>query len=163
VSDADQPGATLLHDVLARTLAVGERLAPHERRSALAAAIELLPLPILGVRARDAHVTRVERILASIDERLNDPQLNPERIALEQGISRRRLDDLFVRALGMPVAACIVERRLARASQLLTDPACDDLSIAGVATVAGFREASHFARVFRRRFSTTPKAWRRSK
>ncbi|HTV19897.1 MAG TPA: helix-turn-helix domain-containing protein [Polyangiaceae bacterium] len=160
VSPADQPGAMLLHDLLARTLAVGEGLAAHERSIALAAALELLPLPILGVRARDAHVTRVERILASIDERLSEPRLTPERLAHQQGISRRRLDELFVSALGMPVAACIAERRLARAAQLLKDPTCDELSIASVANAAGFRDASHFARVFRRRFGATPKAWR---
>jgi len=36
--------------------------------------------------------------LCSIDERLSEPRLDPERLAREQGVSRRRLDELFVPA-----------------------------------------------------------------
>ncbi|HWO14163.1 MAG TPA: helix-turn-helix domain-containing protein [Polyangiaceae bacterium] len=160
VSGADRPGCALLHDVLAHTLTIGEGLSPTERKVALAAALELLPLPLLGLRSMDAHVTRVERVLADIDEQLSDPKLCPERIAHGQGISRRRLDALFNGTLGMPVAACIVERRLARAAQLLHDPACAELSISSISSAAGFRDASHFARMFRRRFGKTPTGWR---
>jgi len=160
VCRSDQPGAALLHDLLARTMAVGDRLGARERSMALAAAVELLPLPVVGVRSSDAHVTRVERILSSIDERLSEPRLNPEGLADEEGISRRRLDELFVASLGSPVAACINERRLVRAAKLLRDPSCHELSVASVAASVGYRDASHFSRVFRRRFGKTPRAWR---
>jgi AraC-like DNA-binding protein len=160
VCRADQPGAALLHDLLARTLALGDRLEVQERSRALAAAVELLPLPIVGLRSSDAHVARVERILCGIDQRLSEPRLNPEQLAQEQGISRRRLDELFVSALGSPVAACIAQRRLLRAARLLQDPSCRELSIASVAESVGFRDASHFSRAFRHRFGATPRAWR---
>ena len=160
VCRSDQPGAALLHDLLARTLAVGDRLAPHERSMALSAAVELLPLPVAGLRSSHAHISRVERILCSIDERLSETRLNPERLAQEQGISRRRLDELFMNALGTSVAACIAERRLLRAARLLKDAACRGLSVASVGERVGFCDASHFSRAFRRRFGVTPRAWR---
>jgi AraC family transcriptional regulator, positive regulator of tynA and feaB len=160
VSRADQPGAALLQDFLAHTLALGDRLQPHERSRALAAALELLPLPLLGSRASNAHLARVERILAAIDERLSDQGLTAEQLASEQGISRRRLDELFVDALGSSVAACIAERRLLRAAALLRDAACRELSVASVGASVGFPDASHFARAFRRRFGSTPSHWR---
>lgn len=160
VSRADQPGASLLHDLLTRTLAVGDRLQDHERSRVLAAALELLPLPMIGALASNAHIARIERVLGSIDALLTEPALAPERLAREQGISRRRLDELFVSALGCTVAACIAERRLLRAAQLLRDPACRELSVASVGASVGFQDASHFARAFRRRFGSTPSRWR---
>jgi len=162
VCRADQPGAALLHDLLAGTMAVGERLAEHERRIALASVIELLALPVAGVRGKDAHLVRVERTLGVIDERLGDLRLNADMLAKEQGISRRRLDEVFVHALGSSAAACIAQRRLVRAAQLLRDPACNELSVASVALHVGFRDASHFARAFKTRFGATPKRWRTS-
>jgi transcriptional regulator GlxA family with amidase domain len=160
VCRAEQPGAALLHDLLARTMAVGEQLASHERRVALSAAMELLPLPLVGLRPSDAHISRVESLLSTIDARLSDVRLSAEQLADEHGISRRRLDELFVRALGTSVAACIAQRRLTHAARLLQDPTCSELSVATVAASVGYADASHFARAFRRQFGMTPRAWR---
>jgi AraC-like DNA-binding protein len=160
VCRTDQPGAALLHDLLAGVMTVGGRLGEYERRAALASIIELLALPVVGVRSKDAHVLRVELTLGLIDERLGDPRLSAEMLASEQGISRRRLDEVFVQTLGSSAAACIAQRRLARAAQLLKDPSCNQLSVASVALSVGFRDASHFARAFKTRFGATPMRWR---
>jgi AraC-like DNA-binding protein len=160
VSRADQPGAALLRDLLGSTMAMGDRLEEHERRAVLASVIELFALPVAGIRAKDAHVARVERIVAAIEERLADPRLSADMLASEQGISRRRLDELFVDALGASAAASIAQRRLLRAAQLLSDPGCNQVSVASIALSVGFRDASHFARAFRTRFGITPRRWR---
>jgi AraC-like DNA-binding protein len=160
VCRSDRPGVVLLHNLLASTMAVGERLEEHERRIALASAIELLALPVVGARSRDTHLLRVERTLSLIDERLADPRLSAEMLAREHGISRRRLDELFVNALGTSVAARIAQRRLERAAQLLRDPTCSGLSVATVGLHVGFHDASHFSRAFRTRFGASPKHWR---
>jgi AraC family transcriptional regulator, positive regulator of tynA and feaB len=160
VCRADRPGVILLHNLLASTMSVGERLEERERRIALASAIELLALPVVGPRSSETHLLRVERTLSVIDDRLGDPRLSAEMLAREQGISRRRLDELFVSALGSSVAACIAQRRLGRAAELLTDPTCSGLSVATVAEHVGFHDPSHFARAFKTRFGASPKRWR---
>jgi AraC-like DNA-binding protein len=158
--EQDQPGAVMLSELLLRALSVGDRLEEYQRRIALAAIVELIVLPLTGVRPRDPGVMRVDRSLAQINERLHDPCLTATGLAREQGISRRRLDELFVNVVGTPVAACIADRRLVRASQLLRDPAHLELSVSRIAAQVGFHDASHFSRVFKGRFGATPKAWR---
>ncbi|HWO12254.1 MAG TPA: helix-turn-helix domain-containing protein [Polyangiaceae bacterium] len=161
VHRADQPGATLLQALLSGALAIGQRLGQHERRVTLASIIELLALPMVGVRAKDMHVERVERVLRAIDERLDEPRLGPEPLARELGISRRRLDEVFVSTVGSSVAGCIAQRRLLRAAQLLREPTCSELSVASIARNVGYRDAAHFARAFKRRFGDTPSSWRK--
>jgi AraC-like DNA-binding protein len=155
-----QPGAVMLRELLQGALAVGERMNPHERAIALGAIVELVLLPLSAVRERDPYARRVDRTLARITERLADPQLDANTLAREEGISRRRLDELFVRVIGSPVAACISERRLLRAAELLRDATQDRLSVAMVALRVGFPDASYFSRSFKLRFGAVPRAWR---
>jgi len=158
--EENQPGAVMLRELLMRAFSVGDRMEEYERRIALAAIVELIVLPLAGVRPKNPGVLRVDRSLAQINERLDDPRLNATMLAREQGISRRRLDELFVDAVGTPVAACITDRRLVRASQLLRDPAHRKVSVTSIAARVGFQDASHFSRAFKGRFGATPKAWR---
>ena len=102
---------------------------------------------------------RIERAFASIELRLGEPGLQPEDISREQGVSRRYLDSLLKRSTGRTLADVIRLRRLERtADDLLARP--DDLT-AEIATRWGFRDASHFTRLFRQRYGTTPTAYRR--
>jgi AraC-like DNA-binding protein len=160
---ADQPGAVMLRELLQGTFAVGERLAAHERSIALGAIVELVLLPLSALRTPDPYALRVDRTLARIAERLADPRLDASTLARAEGISRRRLDELFVRFIGSPVAACITERRLLRAAELLRDAAQGKLSVAMIALRVGFADASYFSRSFKLRFGTVPRAWRAGK
>jgi AraC-like DNA-binding protein len=163
VCSKDAPGAAMLRDLLWGAIHVGERLEARQRRIALAAIIELLILPLSGVLPEAPQIVRVDRVMAQIDDQLADPRLNAASLAREQGISRRRLDELFVSALGSPVAAWIAVRRLTRASELLRDASSHGLSVASIALRVGFREATHFSRAFKARFGMTPKEWRDSR
>jgi len=65
-----------------------------------------------------------------------------------------------VDAVGTPVAACIADRRLARAAELLQDPTHRERSVTSSVARVGLPDASHFSRVFKSRFGVTPKARR---
>jgi AraC-like DNA-binding protein len=156
----DQPGAAMVRDLLLGAISVGERLGEHERRVTLAAIIELTILPLVGVPSKGAGALRVASTLTQIRARLGEPSLSVKALAQEQGLSRRRLDELFVDAMGSTVAACIADLRMARATELLRDPGCSKLSIVHVAERTGFRDPGHFSRAFKSKFAMTPKAWR---
>lgn len=155
-----QPGAAMLRELLQGTLSAGERLSTHERSIALGAIVELVLLPLAARRAQDPYALRVDRTLARIAEKLADPRLDANTLAREEGISRRRLDELFVQLIGSPVAACITERRLLRAAELLRDSGRHTLSVATIAQRVGFADASYFSRSFKLRFGSVPRVWR---
>jgi transcriptional regulator GlxA family with amidase domain len=100
---------------------------------------------------------RQQAALTEIEERLGESAFCAQFLAARVGLSRRRLDEIFVRNFGRPVAAYIWERRLERArrcmmsymSQTITGSPC-----------VGFEDASHFSRAFKHRFGAAPSIWR---
>ena len=76
------------------------------------------------------------------------------------------MSDRYVHLLfeetGQTFGQFVMEERLKRAFALLTDPACARIRISDIAFKVGFIEHSTFNRVFRRRFSDTPRSIRRS-
>jgi AraC family transcriptional regulator len=64
---------------------------------------------------------------------------------------------LFKLSTGVPPHRFVVRQRIARASAIL---ATQDLSIAQISRLVGFRTASHFTTVFRRVTGITPKGYR---
>jgi AraC-like DNA-binding protein len=156
----DQPGAALVRELLLGAVTARSRLGEPERRVVLAAVLELLILLLDGVQPKRPSAQRVDRTVSQIKERLADPALTANTLAREQGLSRRRLDELFMTGLGLTVAAFIVDVRMARAAQMLRDPQCRRVSILVVAARVGFRDASHFSRTFKSWFGAAPKFWR---
>ncbi|MGK3986924.1 helix-turn-helix transcriptional regulator [Sorangium sp. So ce136] len=130
-----------------------------ERDCIAAVGVVLEAIGMCG-RAPELPRARVERALADIELRLGDPALQPTDIARAQGVSRRYLDGAMAEQLGSSLAAHIRRRRLERAaSELSTRP---DDAVSEVAARWGFRDASHFTRLFRGHFATTPAAYRRA-
>ena len=64
---------------------------------------------------------------------------------------------LFKRSTGVPPHRFVVRQRIARARAFL---ATEELSIAQISVMVGFRTPSHFATVFRRVLGITPGAYR---
>lgn len=93
--------------------------------------------------------------LRLIDVECGDPDLTPERIAAALGCSRASLYRAFARH-GESVAAAIWQARLERARRMLTSPEGIGLLVSDIATLSGFREMPTFARMFKRRYGTTP-------
>jgi AraC family transcriptional regulator len=79
-------------------------------------------------------------------------------VAAVVGLSTAHLADLFRQGTGDPPHRWLMNRRLARACELLANPS---LSITEIAHRCGFASSQHLAAVTRRRLATTPTAYRR--
>jgi AraC-like DNA-binding protein len=99
------------------------------------------------------------KILRRIESGYADPDLSPEAVAGEVGISKRYLQTLLAGS-GTSFVQELNATRLDRASDMLADPRADGLPVAEIAFRAGFLDAGYFTRLFRKRFGITPREWR---
>ena len=100
------------------------------------------------------------QIRSFIEEHLGNPDLGPATIATAFGISSRYVHTLF-KADGKSVSEHIQHRRLEAAARTLTDPLWSKQCIATIAFSLGFKSQAHFSRLFRERYGTTPRGFRR--
>jgi AraC-like DNA-binding protein len=99
------------------------------------------------------------RILRRIESDYADPDLSPELVAEQIGISKRYLQTLLA-ASGTSFVQELNATRLERASDILLDPRAGNLAIADIAFRTGFLDPGYFTRLFRKRFGITPREWR---
>ena len=160
--DPHEPGTGVLRGLLMNVLDSAAVLDDSQRSAALAAIIELLGAP-RPVRVERFETTnwRVRAAQKCIGERFTDAGLTASQVAKNQGISRRRLDQLMVESACDTVTAQIWSRRLAQAAADLTDARFAGRSVSQIAFAAGFADAAHFSRVFRQAFECTPRQWRK--
>ncbi|GEN98929.1 AraC family transcriptional regulator [Novosphingobium sediminis] len=111
------------------------------------------PPPVRRNANREA-VMRVREFLDSVPA----PGTNLDQLEELAGYDRWQLSRDFRALLGTSPYRYLQCRRLERARQLLGN----GLGLAAAAHEAGFADQSHFGRVFRRTFGTTPLAWHRS-
>lgn len=98
---------------------------------------------------RNAHLMRA---IAIMEANIEDP-MSPSLIAEELGISTRQLERLFVRFLNSTPKHYFMEMRLNRARNLLVQ---SEQSVTEIAMACGFQTTSHFSKVFRAHFGTSP-------
>jgi AraC-like DNA-binding protein len=162
VFDPQETGAALLRGLLLNVLDTAPMLENHQRAAALAAIIQLLGAPQHPGGTEVSELSwRARTALAFIESQFADTTLTACRIAQEQGISRRRLDEIMRQSVGSSLTAHIWKRRLAQAAADLAEPRRSAHSVAQIAFATGFEDAAHFARAFKRRFHCTPREWRR--
>jgi AraC-like DNA-binding protein len=99
------------------------------------------------------------RVLAYIEDHLQDGDLTPTSIAQAFRITPRYLHLLF-HGESETAARYVLRRRLDRCSQALADPAQRDRSIAWIASNYGFKSLPHFCRVFREQYGLRPSDFR---
>ncbi len=99
------------------------------------------------------------RIINYIHAHLYDPDLSPAQIARACRITTRYLHYLFSDG-EETVARYILGRRLEAASQALLADSQRGRTVTAVAFDHGFNSATHFGRVFRAQFGTTPREYR---
>lgn len=115
--------------------------------------------------AEDSQIARqalMLQIQAHVRQRLAEPGLSPVTIAREHNVSLRYLQKIF-QEYGSSPARWIRDERLARCRAELADPSLDHLPVALVGERSGLYGASHFSRLFRERYGTTPSEYRRER
>ncbi len=126
--------------------------------------VELLHLSLLenfGLRLAPARPSVLrERIKLLVQQSLADPGLRVESIARALNCSKRALHKAF-ESEGHSLRDYIWDCRLQRALGGLESTRRDRGSITEIAFASGFSSAAHFSRVFRARYGSSPREWRR--
>jgi AraC family transcriptional regulator len=99
---------------------------------------------------------RLRRILEYIDDNLTT-DVGLSDLSSVVGMSPHYFADLFRKSTGHAPHQFVLMQRIERAKQSLRDP---KRTVLDVGLEAGFQNASHFARVFRRLVGTTPSKYR---
>ncbi len=128
---------------------------------AILSAVATLLRPALVDRqvGKDSDSRSFNRTLAFIDTHIQSPQLRPEWIAGELGVSVRSLYRMFARQ-GLVVAQYIKHRRLDLCAQALRS-APERQKLATVGDDWGFSDHSHFSTAFKNRFGVSPSEYRK--
>ncbi|MET0291797.1 MAG: helix-turn-helix domain-containing protein [Steroidobacteraceae bacterium] len=159
---ANDPGATLLRKMLQQVLDIAPFLNDGQGDVAFASVVNLLGILRESDARRDRSLGwRAHAAIALIDARLADTALTANGVAEAQGIGRRHLDEIMQRNTGLSLTAQIWRRRLEKAATDLRSRRCAAKSITQIAFDAGFDDAAHFTRAFRKRYQCTPREWRR--
>jgi transcriptional regulator GlxA family with amidase domain len=105
------------------------------------------------IGARNSHLARAVEI---IHNTLEEP-VSPSGISQAIGISTRQLERLFRKHLHTTPKKYTMDNRLERAQKLLLQT---EHSVIEVSMACGFENPGHFARVYRRKYGSTPKVQR---
>jgi AraC-like DNA-binding protein len=105
--------------------------------------------------------TRFRAAKSYVVEHAHD-QISIGQVADHLGITERHAQRLF-ESHGTTFTAFLNDIRLARAHALLSDPASDRLRIRSICFKTGYRDVSHFNRVFRARYGCTPAEVRKNR
>lgn len=128
---------------------------------AVLAALALAPVPLEapGPRMARFHISRIKEYVAA---NLHDPELSVASASKALRISPSHIHRLFEGG-SQTFSAWIWSQRLAACRKVLEDPTRRHVPVSQVAYSQGFNNASHFARMFRARYGSTPSAWRASR
>jgi len=103
------------------------------------------------LRPTRRHTDAIEDARRFLDERFAEP-IDLALLAKRAHVSPFHFHRLFREQVGVPPHRYLVERRLARAAELLRG----GLTAAEAGTATGYASPSHFATAFRRRFGVPP-------
>lgn len=160
----EEGSAALVATYLARVAREAEGFDEGVGRRVAATALDLMVMLIDERRGRSAskgsHVAAasLERVKEHVLRNLGDPDLSPSRIAEAHFMSVRYLHKLF-QLEGLTVGGWIRTQRLERCRRELLRPRAAQAGVAAIAQRWGFVSPSHFSRVFRAAYGTTPREW----
>lgn len=109
----------------------------------------------LGGRRQIAHPV-LRRVIVAMEGHLEEPLAIPD-LAVQAGVSQRRLERLFRKHMGNSAIGYYRMLRLELARVLLTHTS---MSIRDVSVACGFASLSHFAKSFSDQFGKRPSAYR---
>lgn len=108
-----------------------------------------------GLRDSHSQYRLRRRIMEHIRQNLHDPGLSPMAVAEAIGISVSYLYKLF-QSSNTTLGEYLSQQRLQVAYEMLATSAHTKLTVAEVAYSVGFRNVSHFSRVFQDRYHCSP-------
>jgi AraC family transcriptional regulator, positive regulator of tynA and feaB len=100
-------------------------------------------------------------MLDYIDRHSDDPGLGAARLAVKFRCSQRYVHRLFS-TTGRSVGEHVNDKRILACTRRLLDRTWRNKTIAEIAFAAGFRDISHFNRLFKRSNGTAPREFRRT-
>ena len=100
---------------------------------------------------------QVKRIREFIDSNLDEP-LSAEQLSTEVRLGPNYFQRAFKKSFGVSPHTFLVQRRIARAQELMLST---EQPLAEIALMSGFSDQAHFTTRFRRALGTTPGLWRR--
>ena len=106
-------------------------------------------------KGRGVRFARLRAIQTDITRNLTRRDLSVTTVAARHGISPRYIRALFMDA-GTTFSDFVLQQRLVRAHNLLSDPRTEPLAISAIAYDSGFGDLSYFNHAFRRRYGGTP-------
>ncbi len=133
----------------------------HQTRPTVETTLDLIATSLGSQYSEAGETARAEKIITIkkyIESHLDDPDLEPQTLAVRFGISLRYLHLLFAR-FGTTVSRWILDRRLERCRRELL-VAGPHKNITDVAFAWGFNDAAHFSRVFKKRYGAPPREYR---
>jgi AraC family transcriptional regulator len=101
---------------------------------------------------------RLRKVLDYIGENLAE-DLSLSQLAAVAGMSPHYFSQLFKQSMGRSPHSFVLSQRIARAKECLRNRYC---SVLDAGLEAGFQNASHFARMFRKLVGVTPRQFRRA-
>lgn len=107
----------------------------------------------------EAGARLLQYILRYIDAHLAEPTLSPVEVASATGISLRHLHRVFSATDGT-MGDYVRERRLEHCRKDMMDSSFRARTITEIAFRWGFSDAAHFSHAFRKRYGTSPRAFR---
>lgn len=108
---------------------------------------------------RNRAETIVDKVRAYVTQHLSE-KISETKLADHCAMSYFHFSRTFRRVAGITLREYILRERIGRATRLLLN--APDLSVKSVGFEAGFRDLSHFARMFRRYQGVSPSEYRKS-
>ena len=102
------------------------------------------------------HRMAVRKALNMINERIQDPPTLAE-LASFSGLSRTYLSYIFKEVTGMRLQEYLIQVRLNKAKELLSQI---DLKVKQIAYEVGFTDPNYFCRAFKKKMGLNPTNWR---
>lgn len=126
----------------------------------LGALVAMMFGKIAGAGPRTLHTASLlGRAKAVMRDNYGDETLSPGTLAAELGISKRYVHTLFARA-GTTFGDSLAEIRLTQAAAMLANKRYAAYRVCDIAWACGFSDPAYFARRFRQRFGSAPRALR---
>jgi AraC-like DNA-binding protein len=159
---ADMEAFRLLVDYVEMGLR-GDRLASSQLRHVFTTHVHDLVALMIGAtrdatevaRGRGLRAARLNAAKADIASRLENEGLSVVDVARRLGVTPRYLQKLF-ESEATSFTEYVTRQRLARTYRMLRDPRFLHRTVVAIAFEVGFGNLSHFNRLFRRHYGTTP-------